>query len=404
MAAMTRAPRVTALARNVRTALRNARPAASVVDATLAVVFLAAMFVERATAASEIGARMPVAIALSVIIAGALALRRRAPLTAYLVGSAALSVEALFVLASPVSPYANLIGVYSLGLYATRGRALLGPVIVLLGTVAYFAGLDSSSAAEPVSVLFLWLLAWALGYSGARRQEERDAARRLMRQRVVADERARIARELHDLVGHTLNVMLVQAGAARRVVDRDPDQTRDLLSGLEHTGREALDELDRVLGLLRRSGPASAAAPDGTPGSAPAGAPIDEPILQPGLADLARLTERMGQAGIRITVHIDPAARQLPRTIDVSAYRIVQEALTNTVKHGRADSAGVTVRRDGHVLDIEVRDDGRGVVNGYTPGRGLLGIDERVSMFGGSVEHGGGERGGFRLHAVLPIP
>ncbi|MBC3840821.1 hypothetical protein GXW82_12640 [Streptacidiphilus sp. 4-A2] len=377
------------------TARRGVRPGAAAVDRALAAVFLTAMLVERVGAAPRIGARMPEAVALSVVVAGALALRRTAPLTAYLAGSAAMSAEALFVLPSPLSPYANLIGLYSLGLYATRGRARLGPVIVFLGMAAYFTGSARTYPVIPAGALFIWLLAWALGYGTARRQEEREAARRQLRQRVVEAERARIARELHDLVGHTVNVMLVQAGAARRLIDRDPRQTRELLSGMEHTGREALDELDRVLGLLRRGGPvapcaavADGPAPVGTPGPEPDTA-ADGPSLQPGLGELARLVGRMEQAGIQVTARIDPGARRLPRSIDMSAYRIVQEALTNTVKHGRANCAEVTVRRDGDMLDIEVRDDGLGPSGGYVPGRGLLGIArERVSMFGAAWSTG----------------
>jgi signal transduction histidine kinase len=319
---------------------------------------------------------------LSVLIAGALGTHRRLPLAAYLVGTAALSVEALFILPSPVSPYANLLGLYSLGLRGTRARARLGPVIVLLGMVAYFSGPTHTYQMVPAASLFVWLLAWALGYGWTRRQEEQEAARRVLRDQVVAEERVRIARELHDLVGHTLNVLLVQAGAARRLLDRDPEQTRGLLGTMEHTGRQSLEELDRVLGLLRQEGP----------------------DLQPGLAQLAALTERMEQAGIRVTARIDPAVHRVPRTLDLSAYRIVQEALTNTVKHGHAARAEVSVHCDGDVLDVEIRDDGVGVADGYVPGRGLRGVAERVREFGGSVEHGAGERGGFRLHAVLPIP
>ncbi|QMU76908.1 sensor histidine kinase [Streptacidiphilus sp. PB12-B1b] len=363
-------------------ARRRTRPNAAVLDFALAAAFLLAMLAERFGAATRIGERMPAAIALSVLIAGALAARRAAPLATYLVGSAALSAEALFILPSAVSPYANLIGLYSLGLWGTRTRARLGPAIVLPGMIAYFSGTAHTYAMVPAAVLFVWLLAWALGYGGARRREAWEASRRVVRDQVVAEERVRIARELHDLVGHTLNLMLVQAGAARRLLDRDPEQTRGLLGTMEHTGREALEELDRVLHLLRR----------------------DEPELRPGLARLDSLTWRMEQAGIRVTARVDPAAYELPRSLDLSAYRIVQEALTNTVKHGRATRAEVSVRRDGNALDVEVRDDGVGVDGGYVPGRGLAGIAERVREFGGSVEHGGGERGGFRLHAVLLIP
>ncbi|QMU69842.1 sensor histidine kinase [Streptacidiphilus sp. P02-A3a] len=358
------------------------RPPAVALDLALAAAFLAALLADRFGAAARIGGRMPLALALSVLIAAALGARRSAPLAGYLAGSAALSAEALFVLPSQVSPYANLVGLYSLGRYATRARARLGPVVVLLGMAAYFSGTGHRVPVLPAWVLFVWLLAWALGYGEARRQEEREAARRVLRAQVVADERVRIARELHDLVGHTLNVLLVQAGAARRLLDRDPERTRGLLGTMEHTGREALEELDRVLGLLRR----------------------DEPDLSPGLAQLGSLARRMEQAGIQVTARVDPAAYRLPRPLDLSAYRIVQEALTNTVKHGRAARAEVSVRRERDVLDVEVRDDGVGADPGCAPGRGLLGIAERAREFGGSVEYGAGERGGFRLHAVLPIP
>ena len=184
-----------------------------------------------------------------MIIAGALCFGRSWPLTSYLVGSAALSAEALFVQASPISPYANLIGIYSLGLYATRNRALVGPPAILIGLVAYFSG--ETDTLVPAGALFSWLLAWGIGFGAARRREERDAARHLLQRQMADDERNRIARELHDLIGHTVNVMLVQAGAARRVLDTDPSQSRELLIGLETAGRQALDELDQVLGLLR---------------------------------------------------------------------------------------------------------------------------------------------------------
>jgi signal transduction histidine kinase len=380
--------------RDLRALLRRSQPPAWVGDAALATGFLVALGVERVNSASQIGDRWPQSALLAVVIAGAVAVRRRAPLTAFLISTGAMLIEARYVFVSALTPNANLVNVYSLGLYATRPRAWVGPFVIIAGNVVYFTSINSFSPGNVSSPLILWLLVWAFAYGTARRQEERAAARLVLRDRVVADERAHIARELHDLVGHSLNVMLVQAGAARRVLDRDPEQTRGLLTSLESTGREAFDELDRVLGLLRPRLRSSDGLGAGPP---------DTQALHPGLADLSRLTERIGQAGIRITMHIDAAAPEIPRSIDMSAYRIVQEALTNTVKHARARSADVRIVHREQVLDIEVCDDGRGVADGYATGRGLVGINERVSIFGGSVEHGGGERGGFRLHAVLPI-
>ena len=354
------------------------------VDAALAGVAVAVMVTVRVTATPPLGARLPWAIALAVVMGGTLAVRRRFPVAAYAVAAAALVAESLWVPTDGLSPFVNLIGIYSLGAYATPRRALLGPPLMLPGIVAFFAGNDTDAPAALVAgVVFVWLLAWAAGYAGARRRERLERERRLMSRDAVTDERNRIARELHDLIGHTMSVMLVQTGAARVVLDGDPDKAREILVGVERTGREALDELDRVLGVLRRE--------DGTD-------------LQPGLAELPRLVRRTAEAGMDVTVHVDPPPPQLPGSIDLSAYRIVQEALTNAFRHGRAASATVTVRCDGQSVAVEVRDDGRGPPPGYQPGRGLLGIGERVAVFGGTVEHGGGDEGGFRVRAVLPLP
>jgi signal transduction histidine kinase len=181
--------------------------------------------------------------------------------------------------------------------------------------------------------------------------------------------------------------MLMQAGAGRRVLDQAPDKTRELLLDLEQAGRDALAELDRVLGVLRADDP---------DGGLPSGAP--------GLAVLPDLAQRMTQAGLRVGVRVDPDMPPLPRSLDLSAYRVVQESLTNAFKHGEARTASVMVSHDGVALGIEVRNDGHGPRPGYVPGRGLLGIGERVALFGGSVEHGAGERGGFWVRARLPLP
>lgn len=357
-----------------------------VTDAVLASAFFAVMLVEQlgpdGRADSGTATR---AVLICAAVAGPLASRRTAPLASYLVGTAALSVEALWGLENALSPYANLIGLYSLGLHTSRIRAWCGPFAAFLGMIAYFTGQEQRHfwSAVPAGVLFLWLLVWAIGFGSARRLEEREATQLRLQSEVIAGERARMARELHDLIGHTVNVMLVQAGATRRLLSRDPERAHEVLAQLEDSGREALEELDRVLGLLRDSS--------------------TSPSVQPGLGDLSRLTSRMEQAGIAVAARVEPGGAELPGSIDMSAYRIVQEALTNTVKHARAESADVTVRRVGDLLDIEISDDGHGAGNGYAPGRGLLGIAERVSILGGRLEHGQGEHGGFRLRVWLPV-
>ena len=357
---------------------------ARVVDAGVAGVAVATMVSERLTTSPSLGARLPAAVALAAVIGGSLAFRRWLPVSSYAVGTAALAVEALWLTPRGLSSFVNLVGLFSVGYHAGGRRALWGPPIMLAGVAANFVGeRDPVPAAVPAGVVFGWLCVWAVGYAGARQRERQEDDRRLMRRDAVVDERHRIARELHDLIGHTMSVMLVRTGAARVVLDRDPDKAREILAGVERTGREALDELDRVLGLLRRD---------------------DGADLQPGLAELPRLVERTGEAGMNVTVQVDPPQPHLPGSIDLSAYRIVQEGLTNAVRHGRASSAVVVVRCDGRRVEVEVTDDGAGPPPGYRPGRGLLGIAERVAVFGGTVEHGRGDGGGFRIRAVLPLP
>ena len=337
------------------------------VDAGISVALLAAMVAERHGG----GHGSAGALALSVAIAGGLGLRRRAPLAGYLIGSVALSAEALLTAPSAVSPYANLIGLYSLGVHGPRIRARLGPAIVVPGMAVYFAA-TGTSAVLATGTLSFWLLAWAIGYTGARRRDEREAAREQLRTQVLTEERRRIAIELHDLLGHTLNVMLVQAGAARLSLDRDPGQSRELLASMEETGRTALDELDRML--------------EAHPGA-------------PGLAGIDSLTQRLGLAGIRVETRIEVGT--LAPEMERSVYRIVQEALTNAVKHGRATTAGVAVTVEDRTVVIDVRDDGAGPPDGYAPGRGLRGIAERAARFGGSATHGPAGDGGFRVRALV---
>lgn len=205
---------------------------------------------------------------------------------------------------------------------------------------------------------------------------------------MIAEERVRVSRELHDVVGHTVNLFVVQAGAARLTLDSDPATARALLQGMENTGRATLAELDRVLASLR---------------SDAEGSQDDAALSAPGTAQLPELVGRFRGSGVDVRLTLDPTLR-LPRDLDLSAYRIVQEALTNTLKHAAPCSATVIVqRRDGSLI-VEVSDTGPGARATDRHGRGLVGIAERVSMCGGVLEYGDGQPGGFRLRAALPVP
>jgi signal transduction histidine kinase len=214
-----------------------------------------------------------------------------------------------------------------------------------------------------------------------RQEREREVAAR----EAVAAERARIARELHDVVAHSMSVMVVQAGAARAVLRQRPEEAEHALRTIEDAGRTGLAEMRR---LLDSDGPGADVAP-----LAP----------QPGLADMDELVVRMRATGLPVEIVTEGAARPLSPGVDLSAYRIVQEALTNTLKHaGRGAHARVVIRYTGDALDLEVGDDGRGPVADGPPGHGLIGMRERVAMFGGTLTTGPRPGGGFEVRAIIP--
>ena len=237
----------------------------------------------------------------------------------------------------------------------------------------------------------VWLVALLLG----RKFEEADAAKeraaRLEREReaearaAVAEERARIARELHDVVGHSVSVMTVQASGVRRLLREDQVREREALLIVERTGREALAEMRRMVGVLRR------------PEEAPALAP------QPSLEHLDRLLDQAREAGLPVDLRVEGAAVELPAGVDLTAYRLVQEGLTNALKHAHATRAEVLVNYGEGAIEVTVSDDGRGVGNGDGGGHGLVGMRERVSVYGGELDAGPQPGGGYRLRAKLPV-
>jgi len=363
-----------------------------VVDAGIAMIFVVLVAAE-AVRQPVPGGRTAVFAVLTLVMAVCLTLRRRWPLATYAIATAALVVESFLHVATEFTPLATLVGAYSVGLYATRTHARWGLLIVVAGVVGFFAGTPGLQRTNPVQlayVLLIWLGGWGFGYARARRGEDAERVRRALEREVIAEERVRMSRELHDVVGHTVNLLVVQAGAARMVLDQDPAQARDLLKGMEDTGRETLTDLDRVLATLRD---------DANGGDDRR----DTANRAPGLAQLPDLVGRFHDSGVEVKLTIDPELR-LPRDLDLAAYRIVQEALTNTLKHAAPCSATVAVERRNGSMIIQVSDTGPGVRRADRHGRGLVGIAERVSMCGGVLEHGNGQHGGFRLRAVLPLP
>ncbi|MDH6122053.1 sensor histidine kinase [Kitasatospora sp. GAS204B] len=268
----------------------------------------------------------------------------------------------------------------------------LATVAALAGTVAAVLGVALLRARRRHRA--------AIGERGWLLERERESAARS----AVDAERSRIAGELHDIVSHNVSVMVVQAGAAREVLTVLPEEAATALRAVEGAGRDAMTELRHLLGLL-------APAADGSddPGPGPAGlAP------QPGLSRLGALVDRIAFAGLPVEVRISGEPRTLPAGVDVTAYRIVQEALTNALKHGDAERAEVTVRYADHSLRVEVLNSGPSVLSGTAgtvrrarggdgAGRGLLGLRERVAVYGGDLDARRRLGGGYRVRARIPL-
>jgi signal transduction histidine kinase len=215
----------------------------------------------------------------------------------------------------------------------------------------------------------------------AQAERERDAAARI----AVAEERARIARELHDIVAHAVSVMVLQVGAVRHRLPETLDEDREALGDVERAGRTALAEMRRLLGAMRQEGDDVEFSP------------------QPGLGTLEPLLDEVRRAGLPVELHVEGDPVPLPRALDLSAYRIIQEGLTNALKHARASQADVAVRYSPDELQVEIRDDGRGTATSDGLGHGLVGIGERVKIYGGEMTAGTANGGGFVLSAHLPL-
>jgi signal transduction histidine kinase len=367
-------------------------------DLGLAAVLLALALVETfwtgVPGFSGGGPSEPALVATSLAASIALAWRRLHPATVLAAVLAAFAVQtaALGATWDALSPIVWLfIAVYSVAAYSPVRVAVGG----LLATLAVVSIADSEDVADISFIALIFGAVWVAGL-GVRRQRDlvgrlADHAALLEREQearalaAAAEERAMIARELHDVVAHSVSTMVVQAEAGEALLDRDPERAREAFDSIRGSGRQALVELRRMLGLLRSGDPELALVP------------------QPSLQHLDLLVEQVRSAGLPVDVEVEGRPRPLAAGVDLSAYRIVQEALTNTLKHSASEHARVTVRYADHDVEVEVVDDGRGSLNGAGTGHGLAGMRERALLYGGEIEAGPRAEGGFRVRARLPL-
>ena len=328
-----------------------------------------------------------------LLITVPIAWRRSAPVPATAVVALGFSLQTGAGTAEVLGGFiAAILITYAVAAHEDLRGALIGGALVTLGVVlSALYNPELRSFADTAGNFFLFAVIWSLGRGVRKVQRRADVAestaseREEQARRAVRDERARIARELHDVVAHSVSVMVLHAGAARRVLGDDAERVTEPLLLVEDTGRQALAEMQRLLGLLREDGASAALTP------------------QPSLDDLPELAEQVRRSGVPVTLRTEGTARSLPAGVGLAAYRIVQEALTNVLKHGGDATATVTVSFRQGDLALEVLDDGRGVASGGGTGHGLIGMRERAALYGGRVEAGAREQGGFRVCAHLPL-
>ena len=337
---------------------------------------------------------------LSVCMTAALAWRRKAPLAVTMVVASTLLLQ-VAIEPTPHPPdipfLAWLITIYSVAAHTRLRHALTGGALVLVAVGLWVRLSPNDGGTDLVFISVILMGFWIAGRvvrsrselaaELAERTRELEAEREENARLAVAEERARIARELHDVVAHGVSVMVVNAGAERLVLAPGQEATRDVLLSIENAGREALGEMGRLVTMLRTTEDGNLLDPE------------------PGLDRLEPLLERVRAAGLDVEVAFAGDRRRLPAGADVSAYRIVQEALTNVIRHARASRARVRLTYGPRELAIEVADDGVGPrSNGRRPGHGLVGIRERAALYGGALTTGQSDLGGFLVSVRLPLP
>jgi signal transduction histidine kinase len=357
---------------------------------------------------------------LAVVVALPVGLRRRDPVGALILALVACSL--IIAVGGEINrgPFLPL----ALALYmvaATRTRtvtiAALAACLALLVIQGLILSLTGRGSGPATGVALILIIAWMIGLSAQQRRAYTARVREQVATAAVTGERLRIARELHDVVAHSMTVVAVQAGFGEYVFEAEPEQARAALGNIQHVTREALSDMQRLLGVLRQDGtgqPAGARPAGAQPGTGPEPAQPLQLAPAPGLADLERLVSTTAAAGVRVALTRTGEHRNVPAGIDQSAFRIVQEGLTNVVKHSGASSCTVTVGYERAGLSVQITDPGgagtaarhphtaNGGPNGT--GHGILGMRERVGLCGGEFTAGPLPSRGFRVTARFPLP
>jgi signal transduction histidine kinase len=323
------------------------------------------------------------------LMASTVAVRRRYPAGAGITAALLADVVAIAWKPPNVASFgiAWLCSIYALTVWTTSRLFAIGATALALPTFVAVAvsGEPKGGVSFTVITLVVMLLVRRVVGDRERRAQMAERERDLVAREAVVEERARIARELHDVIAHHVSMIVLQAGAERRVLDGANDSTREVLETVERTGRSALTEMRRLLGMLRGD--------------------ANEPLTpQPGLTDVPTLVTQLREAGLPVELEVEGHRRDLPVGIELSAYRIVQEALTNALKHAGDARASVKIRYGSESLELEIADDGAGARTSVSGGgHGLVGMRERVALYGGRLDAGRRPSGGFAVRVLLPI-
>lgn len=358
-------------------------------DAVIAVLFAVTVLLTAVRGEGE-GSRGPDALGVVLILVATLPyfFRRAAPFLVLVVSVTAAA--GLFIAGYDPGPLPFLIaiGTYTVGAYCPLRQVVIATAVVELALVVMVVAASTHfGAPEFLTTVPVYIATVLVGWSMQSRRLRTEALEREHSEaaaRAAADERLRIAQELHDVIGHSLGVIAVQAGVGMHLIDSDPDEAKRALEHISRTSRSSLAEIRRLLGMVRTGEDGAVYAPT------------------PGLADLPRLVEDVQTAGLPVALTVSPDARELPPGVELAAYRIVQEALTNARKHAHARHATVSLDVDAGTLHVTVTDDGTGAESNGT-GHGLVGMQERVAVYGGTLEVGPAPTGGYRVSAAIPF-